>query len=195
MGLLGSYYIGSNLNQSYYISHHGILGQKWGIRRFQNPDGTYTDQGRKRYSAMDYRRQLNAVDKQISRQIYKRENSKAKLDRLKSKGLGKTDQAKTLNKRIKDADELIAKGQAVTKRTMASAKKDRIDISSKKVERMVSEGRNTIQWLSAMTGGYIGAAVSALAIASVDSYLVSTGRSKESLGYITGNKYKARRRE
>ena len=31
-----------------YISHHGILGQKWGVRRYQNKDGTYTDAGLKR---------------------------------------------------------------------------------------------------------------------------------------------------
>lgn len=33
-----------------YISHHGILGQKWGIRRFQNPDGTRTPAGKARYN-------------------------------------------------------------------------------------------------------------------------------------------------
>lgn len=31
------------------LSHHGIHGQKWGIRRFQNPDGTLTEAGKKRY--------------------------------------------------------------------------------------------------------------------------------------------------
>lgn len=31
------------------LSHHGITGQRWGIRRFQNKDGSLTDEGRKRY--------------------------------------------------------------------------------------------------------------------------------------------------
>ena len=34
-----------------YLVHHGIKGQKWGIRRFQNEDGTLTPEGRKRYGA------------------------------------------------------------------------------------------------------------------------------------------------
>lgn len=34
-----------------YLMHHGILGQKWGIRRYQNLDGTLTAEGRKRYGS------------------------------------------------------------------------------------------------------------------------------------------------
>ena len=30
-----------------YLAHYGIKGQKWGIRRFQNEDGSYTDLGRR----------------------------------------------------------------------------------------------------------------------------------------------------
>lgn len=34
---------------SEYLSHSGIKGQKWGVRRYQNPDGSLTPEGRKRY--------------------------------------------------------------------------------------------------------------------------------------------------
>lgn len=38
----------SNLVYSSYLSHHGIKGQKWGVRRYQNLDGSLTDAGRRR---------------------------------------------------------------------------------------------------------------------------------------------------
>ena len=39
-----------------YLEHHGILGMKWGVRRYQNEDGTWTAEGRKRRH-----RQQNAI--------------------------------------------------------------------------------------------------------------------------------------
>ena len=31
-----------------YLCHHGVTGQKWGVRRYQNKDGSLTPEGRKR---------------------------------------------------------------------------------------------------------------------------------------------------
>ena len=35
------------------LKHHGILGMKWGIRRFQNKDGSYTAEGKERRKKSD----------------------------------------------------------------------------------------------------------------------------------------------
>ena len=34
------------------LYHHGIKGQRWGVRRYQNEDGSLTPSGRKRYKVV-----------------------------------------------------------------------------------------------------------------------------------------------
>lgn len=47
-----------------YIQHHGILGQKWGVRRFQNEDGSLTSAGKHRAKSAArayYKAQMNKM--------------------------------------------------------------------------------------------------------------------------------------
>ena len=78
--------------ESNYLAHHGILGMKWGIRRYQNEDGSLTSAGRERYgvgagggindisSSKGIKRRLNDVDKAIARNKYKRGKALAKVN-------------------------------------------------------------------------------------------------------------------
>ena len=40
----------TDLISSEELRHHGIKGQKWGVRKYQNKDGSLTAEGRKRYA-------------------------------------------------------------------------------------------------------------------------------------------------
>lgn len=53
-----------------YLAHHGIKGQKWGQRRFQNEDGSLTPAGERRYNI------------QNAKQEYKQARSEDRQSRL-----------------------------------------------------------------------------------------------------------------
>lgn len=66
------------------LMHWGVLGMKWGIRRYQNPDGSLTDEGRKHYGIHAAR-----IDKKFAKAQSKRDRaaeyrSKAANARYKS---------------------------------------------------------------------------------------------------------------
>lgn len=56
-----------------YLAHHGILGMHWGVRRYQNPDGSLTPAGRQRY-----RRKLEKRVKRVASDLKKGKSVKDK---------------------------------------------------------------------------------------------------------------------
>ena len=50
------------------LYHYGIPGQKWGVRRFENPDGTLTDAGKARYNTnKEYKKSIDMSDEDLRR--------------------------------------------------------------------------------------------------------------------------------
>lgn len=47
------YYNSIDMDIGNDLEHHGVLGQKWGIRRYVNYDGTLTDEGKKKYGTYE----------------------------------------------------------------------------------------------------------------------------------------------
>lgn len=50
------------------LEHHGILGQKWGVRRYQYEDGSLTPEGRERYGVADRLANVIRNDREAHRQ-------------------------------------------------------------------------------------------------------------------------------
>lgn len=46
---MAKYFVGGIMASSNDIFHYGVKGMKWGVRRYQNADGSYTSAGKKRY--------------------------------------------------------------------------------------------------------------------------------------------------
>lgn len=53
------------------LYHHGIQGQKWGVRRFQNSDGTYTAAGKRRYFGTTNKEKRAIKNYEIAKSEYK----------------------------------------------------------------------------------------------------------------------------
>lgn len=75
------------------LMHYGILGMKWGVRRYQNKDGTLTAKGKKRYNAEMER--LKAKERKLKNE----QRTKAKLAKLDSQRKKVEDLKRAKNKK------------------------------------------------------------------------------------------------
>lgn len=102
------------IRNSDYLAHHGIVGMHWGIRRYQNNDGTLTEAGKARYGttqgAKDIRKALTSMDKESANVQYDYKVNEIKRQKLtdkanKAREKGKDEKANEYESRAKEYEK------------------------------------------------------------------------------------------
>lgn len=96
------------------LYHHGIKGQKWGVRRYQNPDGSLTKLGKLRYGTPENLRKsyVKKVSKKQHKDAYKKD-----IKSMSDEELRNNIERLRLEKQLKELKESdIKKGESAVKR-------------------------------------------------------------------------------
>ena len=157
----------------YYLIHYGVEGQKWGVRRYQNPDGSLTAEGRAHYgynSSRDFQERNKEIGKRIS-------DAQAKYyeSRRETRRQYKTD---------KLAAKAAAKNRADKKLKIAEAKNKRDRGYEKAEKRYYEEGTkaNKEQEKNLQEHSYGAVTRNALAVVGVGALTTAAGYALVSSG-------------
>lgn len=109
------------VQQNYdFIQHYGVKGQRWGVRRYQNADGTLTAAGKKRAAQEQRRQQKEADKKRINERKQAYKNRRSLSDEELSSRIKRLEQEKRL-KALTEED--IAPGRSAAKQILSSTGK------------------------------------------------------------------------
>lgn len=113
------------------LQHYGIRGMKWGIRRYQNKDGTLTKAGEKRYNKelekLKYEKKVAANKKRTAAKLGKLDALRKQIDEEKAALSGKTEKPKSKTKSISE----MSNEELLEYKNRLQLEKDTIDLQTK----------------------------------------------------------------
>ena len=101
------------VNRTESLMHYGVEGMKWGIRRYENPDGTLTEEGKRRYGSPENFRNSAEYKKYQAQQSSGRVEKKPRTEKQLANDLRQKKRYKNVQT-FKKASAILGATAAVT---------------------------------------------------------------------------------